>query len=451
VPGSFWARLLIVALLGLVVRVGYVALVVGNDPMTGDAFYYHNAANLLADGKGFIDPARYVLGGQQEIIFFGAENVTPSAATELPVGHEEPTAGHPPVWTVVLAAFSKLGLRTELEHRYLSAVFGALGVAAIGLLGRELAGDRAGLVAAGLASVHGFLWLNDGMVMSETLLAIVVPAVTIAALRFAATPTLRRAAAFGALGAVAALTRAELVLYVPIVAFVLVVRARLSWRDRAVRLGGAALAMVVVLSPWVVRNLTAFAEPVLLSNGSGTVLVQANCDATYSGEKLGYWELLCGLPQPLGPDGEPLDESQRDVVLRRRGLDYIADHTTRLVTVVVPARVGRMWAVYDPIQQLRFDILVEGRNFRLSMLSLAQYWLLVPAAVAGAIVLRRRRVTLVPLVVWPALVTLTAVTAFGTTRYRVTAEIIVVALAAVALDAVVDEVRRRRGVPRAAS
>ena len=30
--------------------------------------------------------------------------------------HEEPTAGHPPVWTVTLGFFSLLGLRSVLAH-----------------------------------------------------------------------------------------------------------------------------------------------------------------------------------------------------------------------------------------------------------------------------------------------------------------------------------------------
>ena len=69
---------------------------------------------------------------------------------------------------------------------------------------------------------------------------------------------------------------------------------------------------ISVMMPWVVRNLIQFEEPVFLSNGSGILLAQTNCDATYFGDKQGYWEYLCGLPQPVGKDGEPTDESIRD-------------------------------------------------------------------------------------------------------------------------------------------
>lgn len=474
VPGArgFWARLLVVSVLALAVRVGYVLVVERGDELPGDGFYYHQAAILLADGKGFIDPARYVYGGRQEEVFFG-ERAVPSAATELPPGHEEPTAGHPPAWTVVLAAASLVGLRSVLAHQLVGAVVGALGVTMIGVLGREVrrswtrAGadgdadaardaerdaERVGIVAASIAAVHAFLWLNDAMVMSETLAVGVVALASFAALRFARTPTLRRGALFGATGALAALTRAELLAYLPVVALAVLIGARRSWRTVLAPLAVATAVALAVLAPWVIRNTVAFDRVVLLSNGSGTVLVQANCDATYHGEKLGYWELYCGLPQPLGPDGEPLDEAERDAVLRRRGLDYIDAHRERLLTVVIPARVGRMWAVYDPVQQLRFDILVEGRNFRLSMLGLLQYYAVVPFAVGGAVVLRRRGAPLAPLLAWPVTTTLAAITAFGETRYRVPSEVTLVVLAACALDALAARrlAARRRVSPAVA-
>src|SRR5690606_902253 len=143
-------------------------------------------------------------------------------------------------------------------------------------------------------------------------------ACTIAAVRFWRAPTVGNAVVFGLLGGLAPLTRAELLPYLPIVAGIALLRSALPWRDRIARYAICGVLAIAVITPWVARNLRAFDEPVFLSNGFGTVLVQTNCDATYGGQKLGYWELYCGLPQPLGPSGEPLDEAERDVVLRER-------------------------------------------------------------------------------------------------------------------------------------
>ena len=457
VRAGFWSRLAVVGLLALAVRVGYVLTVERGDELPGDGFYYHQAALLLADGEGFVDPARFVFGGAQETVFFGEERATPSAATALPAGHREPTAGHPPAWTVLLAAVSLAGLRSVLAHQLTAALVGSLGVIMVGVLGRELRrgwsheaheDERVGIVAAALASVYACLWLSDGMVMSESLVVAVVALTGYCAVRFARGPSRATAVAMGAAGALAALTRAEFLVYLPLLALTLICTRRAVWRSLLGPLLGAGLVLGVLLSPWVIRNSLAFDQLVLVSNGSGTVLVQANCDATYHGEKLGYWELYCGLPQPLGPQGEPLDEAQRDAVLRHRGLDYIDGHRVRLVAVVIPARIGRMWAVYDPVQQLRFDMLVVGRNFRLSLLGLAQYYGLVPCAIAGAVVLRRRAQALAPMVLWPVTTTITAITAFGETRYRIASDVVIVVLAACAVDALIEHARRRSASPR---
>ena len=64
-----------------------------------------------------------------------------------------------------------------------------------------------------------------------------------------------------------------------------------------------------------------------------------------------------------------------------------------------------------------------------------QFALLVPLAVAGLEVIRRRRGPLLVLGAWIPIATFTAATAFGNTRYRTAAEASLVILAAVALDA----------------
>ena len=149
------------------------------------------------------------------------------------------------------------------------------------------------------------------------------------------------------------------------------------------------------------------------------------------------------LPQPLGDDGRTLDESERDAAWRQRGLDYASAHKGRLIGHVVPRRIARLWAVHDPIEQLRADVIVEGRHFRASVIGLVQYTLLVPAAIAGAFLLRRRRRPLLPLLAWPAIVTFVAALTMGTTRYRVSAEVVIVVLAAVAVDSLVGRHRER--------
>jgi hypothetical protein len=198
------------------------------------------------------------------------------------------------------------------------------------------------------------------------------------------------------------------------------------------------------VSPWVIRNLIVFEDPVFLSNGAGTVLVQTNCDATYYGRLIGYWELSCGEPQPYGPNGEILDESQRDQVVRERALDYIGDHRRRLLTAVVPRRIGRMWGVYRPLQQIDLDVLFETRSKKIETFAYVQYVVLAPCAVAGVVLSRRRRIPLLATGLWALLATLTSASTFGNTRYRTAAEVSIVLLSSVTALAVGQWLAARR-------
>jgi hypothetical protein len=284
--------------------------------------------------------------------------------------------------------------------------------------------------------------------MSESLTVVMVAALTGLAARLVRSPDRSSILTLGAVGGLAALTRVELLAFLPLAALPVLRYRSLSPAGRWLRFVGVGLVALVVMSPWLIRNLSVFEEPVLLSNGSGVLIAQTNCDATYFGDKQGYWEYLCALPQPVSGDGWLLDESERDTRYRQRGLDFAADHPVRLITNAVPKRIGRLWGVYDPVGQLRADKLVEGRNFGLSVLGLVQYYTLLPMAVAGAVLLRRKGLPRLHLLAWPAIVTAVAALTMGTTRYRVPAEVALVLLAAVALEAILDLSRRSR---RAAS
>ena len=429
---AFGTRLTLIVALGLVVRLLHLFLVAADNPLSGDAASYHLGANLFADGLGFTEPFRYLYGAVDEVLLDGR-----TVEVVTPIGHLEPTAGHPPGWTLLLGIGAFLGLTGVFEAQLLATVLGLPAIALVGLAGRRLGSERLGLISAGLAATYAFVWVNDGLLMAETVAIGAAAGTVLVGLQFATSPDRRNAALLGLVGGLAALCRAELVLYLPLVAAIVLVNKPLQWRERLLRYFVVGLAALAVVSPWIVRNLLVFEEPVLLSNGAGTVLVQANCDPTYYGPELGYWQISCGQPAPYGSGGELLDESQRDRVVRDRAFDYIRAHQGRLVDTVIPARAGRLWAVYQPVGQLRLDTLVDRRSFAVSVLGLVQYYLLVPFAAAGVVLLWRRRGALLVVTAWIPVVTLTAVTAFGNTRYRTAAEVSLILLAAVAIDATI--------------
>lgn len=407
------------ALVGLAIRL-WVVLVsrpTCSPPLTGDgscfrvaglARWYHVQADLLADGEVFVHPDQWLANG----------DLVPSAL-------------HPPGYTTFLGFFSVLGLDTATQHRVLSSLLGVVTVVLVGVLGRRLGGRRSGAIAAGLAAVYPMLWINDGMLQAEALYGPIAAALLLAAHRALRWPTMASVAVVGVLVGLAALTRPEAALFAP---FLLVPVAWRSGADRAGRLryGAAALgAAALVVAPWVGFNLVRFDRPVLLTNSLGSVIAESTCDSTYYGEFIGY-QANChpDFPLPAAFGGE---EDERESALLDRADGYVADNVGRL-PLVATARVGRVWDVFNPRQNADLNASYEGRGERPSQLGLVTYWMLVPLAVVGAVILRRRRTSLLPELSTVLVVTTAAALTFGLTRYRVPAEIALVTLAAVGVD-----------------
>jgi hypothetical protein len=156
---------------------------------------------------------------------------------------------------------------------------------------------------------------------------------------------------------------------------------------------------------------------------------------------LGYANLLCLGERPEG------DQSEQSRVYRERALDYVNNHLRRY-PVVVLARIGRLWQVFEPGQTGELNV-GEGRPEWASWLGVASLFVLAPFAVWGVVVSRRRKVAVWPLVVPLALVTVAAafLTA-GLPRYRAPAEPGFVVLAAIGAAAAATRVLSGRSGSR---
>ena len=174
----------------------------------------------------------------------------------------------------------------------------------------------------------------------------------------------------------------------------------------------------------------AFGQPVLIFHERpGGLLAGANCPATYHGPLLGQWDLSC-LPPPTHTNEAVESDHLRDV-----GLRYARDHPGRL-PVVIAARIGRSFELFLPRQQWAMEAFFEGRNEKVEEAGVLVYYVVALLAIAGTVLLWRRRgpwrILLSPLV----LVVFVSVTGYGFTRFRVGAEPALIVLAAVALDGI---------------
>lgn len=414
-------------IVGLAIRVAFVLIRQSEVVLTtGDAYWYHFQAKLLVDGKGFLNPFLFFKDGQ--------------------VG---PGADHPPGFVIVLAVLDKLGIDTPQGQRLAMCLVGTGSIWLIALLGRRIANVQVGIIAAVIAAAYPNLWINDGMLMVETVYIFAIAASLLGAYRYLSRPNRVDLLVVAAGLTVGSMTRPEsLVLFGVFLLPMVLLRHGVPWRERILQVAIAALLPILTFGPWIAYNLGRFEQPVTVSSGSGQTLAAGNCVYTYDGPALGYYDIRCLLaPTIVEPTGDP---SERDAGYRTLALDFMSEHRGELPKVMA-ARVGRLWHLYAPIQSLVLDGFIEGRsggrpNGSRTLVGAAviMYFVLLPFAVSGAVVQRRRRVPIWPLMVQPALASFVAALTFGITRYRAGAEITLVVLAAVALGWIWDRVRERR-------
>ncbi|GAC1312630.1 MAG: hypothetical protein NVSMB12_02970 [Acidimicrobiales bacterium] len=395
---------LAIGALALAVRVAYVLAFKHPVSIGGDAYYYHYGANLLVKGYGFIDAYRFHNG----LI--------------------APTADHPPGTILVLAAASLLGMRSFFWHQLEMCLLGSATVVVVAVIARQLAGWRAAVIAGIIGALYPNLWFNDAMVMSETLVQLTTALAVLAAYRWWATPTRTRAVVLGAAIGVCSLARAEAALFVPLLLVPLILfDRRAAVRERLLQTVLCGLSVGIVLAPWVGYNMSRFAEPVTISSGFDPTVTVSNCDKVFYGELTGYWWRQCILDLPAPTKGDiPGIEAQ----YRKAAFHYISTHKSRVPTVVA-ARILRTWGLFRPIQQIRLDTF-ETREIRFSEFGLGMYAALAVATLAAVAALRRRRIPVSPILATVGTVTFATAITFGQTRYRASAEVVLVLGAALA-------------------
>jgi 4-amino-4-deoxy-L-arabinose transferase-like glycosyltransferase len=366
-----------------------------------DEAYYSTLANLVASGEGFVRPAE-----------FYRDHVS------------VPTAERAPLFTTFVAVLYKLGLAGG-DGRLVGLFTGGGTIAALGLLGRRVAGARAGLLAAGIAALYPILIAADGAMMTESTYGMFAAFSMLVAYSLLDVPSLRMAVLLGALLGLAALARGEALLLLPLLLIPLL------RRPGGLRIAAATCAMfVVVLVPWTVRNWSAFDRPVLIATEGGETLAGANCDVTYYGERIGTWQYSCAKFDGRGNEAKELNEAGH------KGVRYARHHAGR-VPLVVGARFARTWGLWEPFA------VPEGRRAWVQKLGAAIYFVLIPFAVYGVLLLRRRRFPLLILLAPFITVTVTTLLAYGQIRFRHSAELSLVVLAAVALDRLLPSPQRR--------
>jgi 4-amino-4-deoxy-L-arabinose transferase-like glycosyltransferase len=412
---TVWRWLALILLAALLARVAFLVLF-GDTLSLGASGYDAYAANLI-EGQGY---TRFE---------------DRSGDSDLP-----------PLYPFFLAGVYTVLGRDPLAVAAVQAVLDLVVVGLVLIIGRRVAGETVGLLAATFYGLYPYL-LFQNLSVNDTGLFILLLAAGIA-LTYTARDSQHWAAAAGvgvALG-LAALTKTLVLLLVPLLA--LWWGRQIGWRT-ALRLGLAlGIALLAVVAPWIVRNTRLHGEFVAISTNGGSNLYQGNnpCVADYLARGWDAQWVDCLNPRPAGQS-----EVEADRWYRAQALDYLREHPgewprllgTKLFVLWNP-RI--MPYGVPPDARLDDDEVLEYNTRAFQAARIVHLLTFGPLLVLGVIGLGlawRNRLPVGPLVAVFAVITAAYLVFHPSTRYRAPADPFLFILSAYALARLWGRARAR--------
>lgn len=366
-PAAHATAIFVVA---LAVRLA-VSLAMDVDPVRGadDVSFYFSAAYYLASGDGYVYDWRIMRGPAYDAI--------------------TSTALHPPGYPLTLALVFKLFGNVAENAYILNSALGAATAAIVYLLGRRLFGTAQGLAAGVLAAFFPGQIYFAALTMTEVYAAFLVVLLVYLTVRWSERRVQwYQAAAMSGLAAVAAVVRAELVLF-PL-ALLAVLGAMRVPRERLLLLGGSAvLGALVMAGLWSLSNHRRVGTYHLTTN-VGLILIQGHNPDTKGGLQ---WDTLARSEPGPEVSPSPAVEVQRNDDTFSAAWDYAVHHIPNELRLIFP-RLYKLIRDDDAgIRWIQYRADIWGRKVEERMLALgnAYYFGVLGLALFGAPVWWRSR------------------------------------------------------------
>lgn len=291
-------RLLYLFLAALAIRLAWV-LSVSRDGMSwNDALFYHQNGYNLGHGKTY---------GNLE---------------------GKPFASWPPGYSAMLAVIYRIFGFREVVGQVFNAFLGALTVPLLYKLVRTPFGPRVALIAASILTVMPGPILWTDMILTETAYSLLLVVFFLLLMR--SQPNWKWALILGGYLGLVALTRSEAVVWFLLLPIMW--RKQFRWKALAVQVAAAAATMLLVLTPWAVRNTVTMGSFVPLStNGGGTLYSGHNPNAN---GMQSYPTKDVTDQYPFGDDWEVEFTSG----LQDRAIDYMVHHPVQEL-ILIPKKL----------------------------------------------------------------------------------------------------------------
>ena len=269
-----------------------------------------------------------------------------------------PTAYRPPLYPILLAPLAMVtGERVVTAIAVFHLALGAVTVGMTALAARGWGLGRTRIIAAAwVVALDPVLAWQSRFIMTETLTACLI-ATALAAMTL---PRWRGTVLGSALLGLASLSRPSMLPGAILVVIAGLVVQPGSRRDRLIRSSTLMFTLMLVLSPWAIRNATIFGEPIWTTTHGGYTLALANNEVYYrdvlNGPPGSVW---MGHEQWLWWDSVNRDtigmsETQADRFLRNRVISLAMAQPRQFVRACLD-RLGRFWSlapaisVYSPV------------------------------------------------------------------------------------------------------
>jgi 4-amino-4-deoxy-L-arabinose transferase-like glycosyltransferase len=227
----------------------------------------------------------------------------------------------PPLYPLFLVGVYEVFGRDPLPVAFVQIGFDLLTVILLFWIGRRVAGETVGLLAAGFYGLYPYL-LYQNLTLNDTGIFILLLVAAIG-LAYRANDTRRwyYAAALGVMIGLAALTKTFVLLVLPLLVLWWWHQIDVRTAFRLGLVGGAAL--IFVIAPWVVRNIRLHDAFVLISTNGGSNLHQGNNACVVDYLRRGWdaqWVDCLEVP----PEG--LSEVETDRWHREQAITYLREH-----------------------------------------------------------------------------------------------------------------------------